>query len=102
MDVVQLDPNSDDVITKPDGQEIKISEWASQLNLGYFPSMVFFDEQGKQVMKMETAFRNFHTQSVFAYVLEKAYLTEPNFQRYISARAEIIQEQGIDVDIWQY
>ncbi len=101
MDVIQLDPTDQRSIIKPDGESVRIADWVKQLNLSYFPSALFFDEQGKQVMRMDAAFRNFHTQSIFAYVLEKAYLTEPNFQRYISARAEHLQEQGIDVDIWE-
>jgi hypothetical protein len=37
---------------------------------------------------------------VFDYVLKEAYLSEPSFQRFISARAERLREEGIDVDIW--
>lgn len=101
MDVVQLDVRSDAQISRPDGERSTVAEWAGDLGLSYFPSIVFFDENGKQVMLMDAYFRNFHTQSVFAYVLEKAYLEQPSFQRYISARAEHLNEQGIDVDIWE-
>lgn len=101
MQVVQLNPQSEAEIIKPDGEKTSIRDWVRELNLGSFPSMAFFDENGKQVMLMETRFHNFHTQSIFAYVIEKAYLTQPNFQRWISARAEHIREQGVDVDIWE-
>ena len=40
------------------------------------------------------------TQSLFDYVHSESYRTEPSFQRYISARADHLIEQGIDVDIW--
>ncbi len=101
MDVVQLDARSDTPLMMPDGQMTTPAKWAESLELSYYPSMVFFDEKGEQVMLMNAYFRNFHTQSVFAYVLEKGYLQEPSFQRYISARAEILNEQGVDVDIWE-
>ena len=38
----------------------------------------------------------------YAYVLDKAYLEEPQFQRYIAARADHIREAGFDTDIWGY
>ena len=100
MDVVQLNATDSAPVTTPDGSMKSPAEWAAELGLAYFPSMVFFDEQGEQVALMNAYFRNFHTQSIFAYVLEKAYLEQPSFQRYISARAEHLNEQGVDVDIW--
>ncbi len=101
MDVVQLDAHSNDEIILPDGEHSTPAKWADSLKLNYYPSIAFFDEKGEQVMLMNAYFRNFHTQSVFSYVLEKGYLHEPSFQRYISARAEHLNEQGIDVDIWE-
>jgi len=101
MDVVQLDARSNDKILLPDGRPSTPAQWAETLELSYYPSIAFFDKSGEQVMLMNAYFRNFHTQSVFAYVLEEGYLQEPSFQRYISARAEHLNAQGIDVDIWE-
>ena len=101
MDVVQLNALSEDKITKPNGEETTARQWAQDLGLNYYPSIALFDEQGEQVMLMNAYFRSFHTQSVFAYVLEKAYLQEPSFQRYLTARVDVLTEQGIDVDIWE-
>jgi len=39
---------------------------------------------------------------LFDYVLSGSYKTEPEFQRYLSARAEHFIEQGEDVDIYRY
>lgn len=101
MDVVQLDARSNSEIILPDGARSTAAKWADSLKLNYYPSIAFFNEKGEQVMLMNAYFRNFHTQSIFAYVLEKGYLQEPSFQRYIAARAEHLNEQGIDVDIWE-
>jgi len=46
--------------------------------------------------------KTFHFQSVYDYILQKAYLREPSFQRYISERAEKIRAAGFDTDIWGY
>ena len=81
---------------------MSISEWANKLNISYLPAMIFFNDAGKEVMRIDAQMRTFHIQSVFDYVLSGAYKTEPNFQRYISARADKIRKQGTDVDIWAY
>ena len=101
MDVVQLDVRSGEDILLPDGSRSTPEKWADALKLNYYPSIVFFDKKGEQIMLMDAYFRNFHTQSVFSYVLEEGYLQEPSFQRYITARVEHLNEQGIDVDIWE-
>ena len=53
-------------------------------------------------MRISAFLKTFHFQSVYAYVLDKAYLEEPEFQRYISVRADHIRESGFDTDIWGY
>jgi thioredoxin-related protein len=97
---VQLDMAADTPVITPGGQRTTASAWAGDLDLGYVPSIVFFDRQGKEVMRIDAFLKSFHVQSVFDYVLQEAYLTEPSFQRFISERAERLREEGIDVDIW--
>lgn len=99
---VQLNAFSKQTIKTPKGKTKTVAQWADELNLGYYPSIVLFDENGDEVMRIEAFIKTFHFQSVYDYVLEKAYLTEPSFQRYISARGERIRDQGFDTDIWGY
>ncbi len=102
FNAVQLDIWSDTEVIRPDGIRTTAREWAVKLDLSYAPSIVLFDTGGEEVMRIDAFLKTFHTQSVFDYVLSKGYQEEPNFQRYISARAERLREQGIDVDIWSY
>lgn len=99
---IQLDMWSDTPVTRPDGTSTTAREWAADLGLTYAPSIVFFDRQGEEVMRIEGLLRTFHVQSVFEYVLEEGYVEQPSFQRYISARADRLREEGVDVDIWSY
>ena len=99
---VQLDMRSDTPVLTPGGTRTTAREWARKLGLGYAPSIVFFDRQGREVMRIDAFLKTFHVQSVFDYVLQEAYLEEPSFQRFISARAERLVEEGIDVDIFGY
>ena len=99
---VQFNVAAQTQIVAPDGRRLRVRDWASELGIGYTPSVVFFDRQGQEVMRIGAFVKTFHFQSVYAYVLEKAYLDEPRFQRYIAARAERIREAGFDTDIWGY
>lgn len=102
FDVVQLDRNSNTPVTTTKGVKTTAKAWANELNISYLPAIIYFDQNGKEVMRIDTQMRSFHVQSVFDYVLTESYTTEPNFQRYISARADQIRSKGIDVDIWAY
>ncbi len=99
---LQFDVNSEQMLVTPAGQRLSVRDWARQLGIGYTPSLVFFDASGTEVMRIGAFVKTFHFQSVYAYVLEKAYIDEPEFQRYISARADHIREAGFDTDIWGY
>jgi thioredoxin-related protein len=99
---VQFDVRSGETLVTPSGETTTVRQWASDLGISYTPSLVFFDTQGKEVMRISAFLKTFHFQSVYAYVLEEAYLEEPEFQRYISARADHIREAGFDTDIWGY
>ena len=99
---VQLDMWSDQEIVTPAGKSTTARVWAEKLGISYAPSIVLFDRNGEEAMRVDAFLKTFHVQSVFDYVLTESHKQEPNFQRWISARAEHLREQGIDVDIWGY
>jgi thioredoxin-related protein len=76
-----------------------VAGWARELNLQYAPSLVFFDASGREVFRTEAWLRSFHIQSAMDYVASGSYLEQPAFQRYLSARADALEAQGIHVDL---
>lgn len=101
FDVVQLDMWSDTPVVTPQGEATTARSWARRLGVSYAPTLVFFSQDGSEVIRSEAYFKVFHTQSMFDYVLNGGYLSHPSFQRYLSARADTLLEQGVDVDIWR-
>lgn len=101
LDVIQLDMWSKTPVLTPQGKRLTAREWAKALDVKYAPTIVLFDPQGREIIRSEAFFKVFHTQGIFAYAADGDYKTEPNFQRYLSARAEKLREQGKDVDIWR-
>ena len=99
FDVILLDMWSKDPVKRPDGKTSSVAQWAKQLNVQYAPSLVFFDARGKEVFRTEAYLKSFHVQSSMDYVASGAYLEQPSFQRFISARAEALEAQGVHVEL---
>jgi len=99
---VQLDMWSKTPVVTPDGKKTTAREWAKKLDVKFAPSIVVFNEKGKEIIRTEGSFKVFHTQGILDYVLSGEYKEQPSFQRYLTDRADHIREQGKDVDIWNY
>jgi thioredoxin-related protein len=101
LDVYQVDLNSDEKITIPNGQTVTIKEWTKNLNISNTPTIIYFDENGDEIIRVESLFKTFHFQSIIDYVVSDAYKIEKEFQRYLTNRAHDIREKGKDVNIWK-
>lgn len=99
--VVQLDMWSNTPVITHDGSKTTAREWAKALDVKYAPSMVLFNENGEEVIRIEAFFKVFHNLGVFNYVLSGAYRQQPSFQRYLAEFADHRREQGLNVDIWR-
>ena len=97
---IQLDMWSDTPLVTPTGKKTTAREWARTLRVFYAPTVVLFGEDGEEVIRAEAMLKRFHTQSMFDYVASEAYREQPEFQRYLSDRADAIREKGVDVNIW--
>lgn len=101
FNVLVVDMWSHQIITTPSGQQMKVRDWTKQLDVKYAPSLLFFDDKGKEVFRADAYLKAFHTQSVMDYVSSGAYKTQGNFQRYIDERADHLREQGIEVNLME-
>jgi len=99
FNVALFDMWSDEKITTPDGKPMKVRDWVKQLDVKYAPSMVYFNAKGEEVFRTDAYLKSFHTHSVMDYVASGAYKEQPNFQRYIDARADELRKQGIEVNL---
>ncbi|MCP3869238.1 MAG: thioredoxin fold domain-containing protein [Gammaproteobacteria bacterium] len=100
-DAVQLDMWSGTALKTPDGRKLTAREWAGELGVIFAPTFILLGPDGSEIIRSEAVFKRFHTASILDYGLDGHYLRQPNFQRFLSARAEHIREQGRDVDIWK-
>jgi thioredoxin-related protein len=82
FDAVQLDMRADTPVITPDGRRTTARQWADELGLFYAPSLLFFDEGGREIMRVDSVVRFFRLRNVLNYVLSKGYLDEPDYQRW--------------------
>lgn len=101
FDVARIDIRSNAPVLTPDGKKMTSSQWGKALDIGYTPSLVFFDQRGKEVFRTEAYLKSFHLQSALEYIASDAYLKQPEFQRYIESRAAGIRERGGKVELWK-
>lgn len=82
MDVVQLDMRTDTPVLTPDGHQTTARAWAKQLNLDYAPTLIFFDEHGKEIIRIDSVVWFFRLRNVLEYVISKGYLEYPTYQAW--------------------
>ena len=101
FDVVRLDRTSDRPVLTPAGGKTTAAAWARDLGIDYAPALVFFDRGGEEVFRVAAYLKAFHFQSALDYVASGTYRQQPEFQRFIQERAEHLEAQGEEVDIWR-
>lgn len=101
FDVARLALFGNEAVITPGGKKMTEAEWGRALKLAYTPSIVFFDQKGMEVFRIEAYLKPFHLASSLEYVASGAYRAEPNFQRFIQARAERKRAKGEKVDLWK-
>lgn len=80
MEVVQLDRKSTTQVVTPDGRKMTAKDWAEELGLYYSPTIVFFDEKGQEILRVDSVIRFYRLNGVLDYILSKAYLEYDTFQ----------------------
>jgi len=100
FDVAQLDLGGQALLVNPAGKRISETAWARQLNVARAPTMVLFDNSGREVLRTEAYLRPFHLAGSLEYVSSGAYRSEPSFQRFLQAKTEAMRHRGEKVDLW--
>ncbi len=86
FDNVQLNRWGNTQVITPEGQATTARQWADDLGLFYSPALVFFDGGGKEVLRVDSVVGFYRLRNVLNFIVTKAYLTEPNFQRWRDSR----------------
>ena len=82
MESVQLNMWSDTPVVTPGGKETTARDWARELDLFYSPTIILFDNNGSEIMRIDSVVQYYRLWGVLDYINNKAYLTEPNYQNW--------------------
>jgi len=80
MENIQLDMNADTIVVTPKGLRTTAKAWAKKLQLYYAPTIIFFDEKGNELLRIDSVVRFYRLNNVLNYILTKGYLKYPSFQ----------------------
>lgn len=88
-------------VIAPDGRKTTAQNFARLLAVTFTPTIVFFDASNREVFRIDGYLRPFHLATSLEYVASGAYRTEPEFQRYLRAKADRMRAAGQTVDLWR-
>ena len=82
IDTVQLNMWAPTPVVTPDGRHTTARAWAKELGLFYAPTIVFFDEQGREILRVESVVHFYRLRGVLDYILGGAYKRGLTFQQW--------------------
>jgi thioredoxin-related protein len=70
---VQLNMWADTAVITPSGERTTSRAWAEKLGLFYTPTLMFFDRQGKEIIRVDSVVGFYRLRKVLEYVLSGAW-----------------------------
>ena len=80
FDVVQLNMQADTPLLTPGGKKTTTRRWAETLGLDYAPTLIFFDERGREIIRIDSVVWFYRLRNVLNYVRSGAWRQQRNFQ----------------------
>ncbi|MGD8483294.1 MAG: thioredoxin fold domain-containing protein [Thioalkalispiraceae bacterium] len=80
LSVSQIDMTSDAPVLTPDGNKMTARQWSQSLGLDYAPTLVFFNQQGQEIIRIGSVVWFYRLRNVLDFVTSKGYIEQPNFQ----------------------
>lgn len=79
---VQLDMWSDTPVLTPSGERTTARQWANDLDIFYAPTLVFFDEGGREIIRIDSVIKVYRLRGVLEFVVRRGYIDAPTYQRW--------------------
>ncbi|MGD8926757.1 MAG: hypothetical protein PVG20_07890, partial [Thioalkalispiraceae bacterium] len=94
FDTLQLDAtDSKTAVVTPGGSRIAAKTWYNRLGLNYSPALVFFDEKGKEIMRLDSETKRWRMEGTLQLILEKSYTKDTQVQRWRREKAVMFYNQ---------
>ncbi|MGB5398199.1 MAG: thioredoxin fold domain-containing protein [Gammaproteobacteria bacterium] len=93
MNAVQLDMWADTPVITPDGEKTTARDWAKKLGLFYPPTLLFFDPDGKEIIRLDSVIQFYRLWGVLDYMNKQGYKTEPDYQAWRLKQRKVINSK---------
>ena len=91
MDTIQLNMWAETPVVTPQGIQTTAKEWAKSLELFYAPSIVFFDDKGEEIIRVDSVTYFYRLWGVLDYVNRKGYEKSTDYQQWRLQQREVSQ-----------
>jgi thioredoxin-related protein len=89
MNVIQLNMWADTSVITPKGKKTTAKEWARELGLFYAPSILFFDSEGNEIIRVDSVTHFYRLWGVLDYVNKQGYKQADDYQDWRLKQREI-------------
>jgi thioredoxin-related protein len=90
LNTVQLDMWSETPVVTPQGKNTTAKKWADELALNYAPTIIFYDESGQEIIRVDSVVGFLRLKNVLKYINTRAYRTQPSYQLW---RSEVLYKK---------
>jgi thioredoxin-related protein len=82
MNAIQLNMWADTPVITPKGEKTTAKEWAKSLDIFYAPSIVFFDSDGNEIIRVDSVTHFYRLWGVLDYVNNEGYMKSTDYQAW--------------------
>jgi thioredoxin-related protein len=86
MENVQLSFWADTPVITPAGERTTAKEWAAQMGLFYTPTMIVYDNDGSEIIRVDSVVQFYRLRNVLDYILSDGYRRYETFQQWRETR----------------
>lgn len=87
LENIQLSFWSDTPVITPSGERLTARRWGERLGLFYTPTLIFFDNNGREIMRVDSVVQFYRLRNVLDYILSGGYREYPTFQHWRTSRS---------------
>ena len=91
MTVVQLNMSADTPVTTPDGRTTTAKAWADELGLFHVPTILFFNEVGLEVFRVDSVVQFYRVWGVLDYINKRAYTKTRDYQAWRLQQRKLLE-----------
>ncbi len=82
MNVIQLNMWADTAVKTPKGKITTAKEWAKSLDIFYAPSILFYDSDGEEIIRVDSVTHFYRLWGVLDYVNNEGYKKAKDYQEW--------------------